>query len=113
MASTTSVVVSLDRNAQGALDRLVTEVISLSKIIERANGSMEYIFTSDSPVPIKSVNPTGVCVDTNCHTEETLFKVVEAIEELGFKDDQAKQIINALQNKGILFRERLDGDLDG
>lgn len=38
--------------------------------------------------------------------EYTLFKVVHAMREAGLNDQQAEDTINALQNAGILFRER-------
>lgn len=39
--------------------------------------------------------------------EYTLFKVVHALHEAGIPDKQAEDAINAMQNAGILFRERM------
>lgn len=41
------------------------------------------------------------------HDEDTLVKVKEALKEVHYGEYQIEQIINALLNKGILFRERL------
>lgn len=38
--------------------------------------------------------------------EYTLFKVVNAFREAGVPDAKAEDVINTLQNAGILFRER-------
>lgn len=41
------------------------------------------------------------------HDENTLVKVREALREAGvLNDDVAQQLINSMQNYGILFRER-------
>lgn len=41
--------------------------------------------------------------------EDTLRKVYEALLENGIYGQQALDIINTMQNKGILFRERKPG----
>lgn len=41
------------------------------------------------------------------YTEETLFKVYKAIRRAGVTEEFAEQIINEMQNDGILFRERI------
>lgn len=45
-------------------------------------------------------------------SEETMFKVQAAITANGIWGQQALDIIAAMQNSGILFRERIDGDSD-
>jgi hypothetical protein len=40
------------------------------------------------------------------YDEYTLLKVVHAMREAGIPDQQAEAAINAMQNVGILFRER-------
>jgi len=39
------------------------------------------------------------------HDENTMKKVYDAFKVHGFNDDEATEIINTLQNSGILFRE--------
>lgn len=39
------------------------------------------------------------------HSEETLKKVHEALLEQGISGQQAIDVVAAIQNKGILFRE--------
>lgn len=41
------------------------------------------------------------------YDEYTLLKVVHALREAGISDDQADAAINQMQNRGILFRERV------
>jgi hypothetical protein len=51
--------------------------------------------------------------DLTAHGEDTLFKVQAAITALGYSGQPVLDIIAALQNKGILFRERVpEGWLD-
>lgn len=38
--------------------------------------------------------------------EETLFKAVRALRQIGMNDRLIKDALNAMQNAGILFRER-------
>jgi hypothetical protein len=41
------------------------------------------------------------------HSEETLFKVARALRSLDMTDEFITDAISAMQNAGILFRERL------
>ena len=41
------------------------------------------------------------------YDEETLAKVYDALAEAGVVGVQATDAVNAMQNKGILFRERV------
>lgn len=41
------------------------------------------------------------------HDDYTLLKVVHALREAGISDEQAEAAINQMQNRGILFRERV------
>lgn len=41
-------------------------------------------------------------------TEETLFKVFDALRKT-MTEEQAREAINNMQNEGILFRERKPG----
>lgn len=43
------------------------------------------------------------------HSEDTLRKVYEALLENGIYGQQAIDIVNSMQNKGILFRESIPG----
>ena len=46
-------------------------------------------------------------VTENLHLDEdTLFKVRDGVKSTGLCECKANEIINALLNKGILFRER-------
>jgi len=40
------------------------------------------------------------------HDDDTLFKVYKALEESGASRQQAIDMVSAMQNRGILFRER-------
>lgn len=40
------------------------------------------------------------------YDEETMFKVLNAMREVGITRDQAQDAINTMHNDGILFRER-------
>lgn len=44
------------------------------------------------------------------YDEETMFKVLKAMREVGITRDQAKDAINTMHNDGILFRERAKND---
>lgn len=46
------------------------------------------------------------------YNDWTMFKVYDAIREVGHSHTQAVELINEMQNKGILFREVLDTDED-
>lgn len=41
-------------------------------------------------------------------TENTLFKVYDSLRAAGLTEEQSREAINDMQNKGILFRERMD-----
>lgn len=41
------------------------------------------------------------------HDEQTLLKVLDSLKESGLTDTEASIVIREMQNKGILFRERL------
>lgn len=45
--------------------------------------------------------------DETCHDEDTLFKVHRALQKLGYNDRGATDIVTAILNEGILFRERV------
>lgn len=47
--------------------------------------------------------------DQTQHDEFTLYKVYLALEELGIEDRVQRDIVTEIQNKGILFRERING----
>lgn len=42
------------------------------------------------------------------HSEDTLFKVYEALEEQGLDAAQSTIAVSTMQNRGILFRERVE-----
>lgn len=42
------------------------------------------------------------------HSEDTLFKVQAAIMSCDLGEDDVRDVINAIHNAGILFRERSD-----
>lgn len=44
------------------------------------------------------------------HSENTLEKVIRAIEGEGFTTKTASELVTAIQNAGILFRERFDAE---
>jgi hypothetical protein len=44
--------------------------------------------------------------DTVTHSEQTLFTVQAALRSVGMTDDAVTVTVGALQNAGILFRER-------
>jgi hypothetical protein len=44
--------------------------------------------------------------DEEYYDEYTLFKVVAVMKRVGIGDAKAEELINELQNAGILFRER-------
>lgn len=44
------------------------------------------------------------------HTPETLQKVYAGLMDAGLTETQAVNAVFQLQNRGILFRERADGD---
>jgi len=46
--------------------------------------------------------PTGVRL---AHNEDTLFKVYEALREIGLSDAQIITAVNLMQNAGIYFKE--------
>lgn len=43
------------------------------------------------------------------HSENTLRKVYEALLEQGIYGQQATDVVSAMQNRGILFREAREG----
>lgn len=65
-----------------------------------------YVSTGMSEVSDAVAEHPGF-VDETWHDENTLFKVLDAIEEYGYTRDSAMGIIQGLQNAGILFRERV------
>lgn len=40
--------------------------------------------------------------------ENTLFKVYDVLRAAGLTEEQSREAINEMQNKGILFRERTE-----
>jgi hypothetical protein len=50
-----------------------------------------------------TVTPAG----TEFHNDDTLFKVYNALTSRGLTKKWAREAITALQNEGILFRERV------
>lgn len=51
-------------------------------------------------------------LDYCAHSEDTLFTVQAAITRLGYSGQPVLDLINSIQNAGILFRERVeDGEL--
>jgi hypothetical protein len=47
-----------------------------------------------------------VNLDMTVHDETTLHKVLDALAECGIVHQAAADVITAMQNRGILFRER-------
>lgn len=45
--------------------------------------------------------------DQTQYDEYTLYAVYQALEELGIEDRVQLDIVTAIQNKGIIFRERV------
>ena len=63
----------------------------------------------DVEVMIRGGDPLGIvwARERETHTEDTLFKVRDALHEVGITDyEDVLDVINAIQNRGILFRER-------
>lgn len=50
--------------------------------------------------------PVDEDVERLYHGEDTLFKINEVLLDRGFSEKTVTEIINTLQNAGILFRER-------
>lgn len=58
-------------------------------------------------VGIRVVSDGMSALDSTTFGEETMIKVYSAFMKLNVPRDTAIQIVNAIQNEGILFRERL------
>jgi len=52
--------------------------------------------------------PTECPEEHLTHSEDTLFKVQAAIMSCDLGEDDVRDVINAMHNAGILFRERSD-----
>lgn len=50
----------------------------------------------------------GKVPDRTSFSEDTIFKVYKGLELAGFKGAVAMDIVNQIQNQGILFRERTE-----
>lgn len=63
---------------------------------------MPNVFTTSDGAPIQGEGR----IEYLYHDEQTLFTVFRALMSTGLKEDSAMQLITAMQNAGILFRER-------
>lgn len=89
-----------DENLDDLADALTTVMTS------RTRPMPKHFTVGISVVSDKAAEKPG-CFDETWHDENTLFKVLDAIEEYGYTRDSAMGIIQGLQNAGILFRERV------
>lgn len=48
-------------------------------------------------------------IDTTSYSEATLTKVHDALNDVGVTGEQATEAVSAMQNRGVLFRERVQG----
>lgn len=58
------------------------------------------------PLPMFNPPPPTITPLPEHFTENTLFKVYDALRKVGMDETQARDAISEMQNAGILFRER-------
>lgn len=61
---------------------------------------------------VESHDVFGALPDAETYDEDTLRKVYDAIAETGLTPGQATDLVNAMQNRGVLFRERSDTSVE-
>jgi len=84
-------------------DSVLEVMADTAKTLEGSD--LPYIKLS-SAISDESVDDS-VGVDETRITENTMYMVYQALKENGHTDEQVSNIITAIQNKGILFRERV------
>lgn len=104
--------VSLSVGTNGEDDFLQTHQ-DLSELA-RNLGTERYVSVTANVFPMDEEDDhvdENVCLREHLtSSENTLEKVLKAIQGEGFTPQTAMDIVNAIQNAGILFRERFDAE---
>lgn len=99
--------ISLGIGTDGAEDYMQT-FQDMSELARSLGDSHNYVTLSAQVVD--GVPESEGKLEEVFYDENTLFKAHAAIQGVGFSEKTAFDIINALQNAGILLRERPRGD---
>lgn len=83
--------ISLDYQAKQAISQLTKALEQINKTIAKKGEGTVNVY---------------VASEEETHDDETLFKVYRVLQEQGFTTQSATMLVGALQNEGILFRER-------
>lgn len=92
--------VSLSVGTEGSEDFFQT-FQDLSELAANLGQSHKYVSVSAGAIDEDEPEPEQLYFDEN-----TLFKVSKVLMDLGVSSELAADIVNGIQNAGILFRER-------
>lgn len=100
MPTTHIVTLSIGVDGEEEWDRIYTAFLTSAR---EYGPQYSYVNVSSSLAEEEEVLEKG----SETHTEETLFKVAIGLREAGLDEDAIRDAIRAMQNNGILFRERV------
>lgn len=90
-----------------AVGTLEGDILLLDRFND-ANSAIEFADTQAGPDVDVNIELVTDPYEKTSHSEETMIKVYSALIGLKIERKQAFEIVNAIQNEGILFRERAE-----